>query len=126
MKKISFLALISILSLSVSSCSYMKEFGAKRQELEDTSKPAIKVDAKGKDQAAEKAAKDPLAKAVEDAEELKREQDIIGLISPTNPEVRVRGSVRGRPDPFSTVAVKPQIEIEQEKEEVTARKVHKR
>ena len=114
MKRISSIALVSILGVSLSSCTYMKEFGAKRKEL-DEAKTSIKVEAKG--QEAEKEEEDPLAKAIEDADKIEREQDIVGLIAPTNPEVRVRGSVRGRSDPFATVAVRPQIEVEQEEVE---------
>ncbi|WP_144871988.1 hypothetical protein [Hyella patelloides] len=114
-----FLILISILGLSASSCSYFESFSEKRKELEETSKPTIKIKAKaeGQEEAKEAEEKDPLAKAVEEAEGVKREQDVVGLIASTKPEIRVRGSVRGRQDPFSTVAVKPNIEIE---EEVTA------
>ena len=38
--------------------------------------------------------------------------EIAGLIPATNPEVRVRSSVRGRNDPFSVVTLNPRIEIE--------------
>ena len=119
MKKISFLILISILGFSVSSCSYFKTFNEKRKEVQEASTPTIKVNAAGKAKAEEDAKKaaegDSLTKAMDEAEGVKREQDVAGLIKSTNPEVRVRGSVRGRQDPFSTVAVKPKIEIEPEK-----------
>ena len=119
MKKISFLILISILGLSVTSCSYFESFNEKRKEVEEASKPTIKVNAAGKAKAkedAEKAAEaDSSTKAVDEAEGVKREQDVAGLIKSTNPEVRVRGSVRGRQDPFSTIAVQPKIEVEPEK-----------
>ena len=115
MKKISFLALISILSLGVSSCSYIKEFSEKRQELDDAPNVSINVNAEGEEQAEEtEQEQDPLAEAIETTESLTREQDIVGLIVPTNPEARVSSSVRGRQDPFSTVAVKPQIEVDEE------------
>ena len=38
--------------------------------------------------------------------------EIAGLIPATNPDVRVRSSVRGRNDPFSVVTLNPRIEIE--------------
>lgn len=116
MKKISFLALVSILSLGVSSCSYIKAFSEKRQELDDAPQAALKVQAEGQEQAEQE--QDPLAEALESSEALTREQDIAGLIVPTNPEARVSSSVRGRTDPFSTVAVKAQIEVEEPKVKV--------
>jgi hypothetical protein len=38
---------------------------------------------------------------------------IAALIPPTNPDVRVRTSVRGRQDPFSLVPLTPKIKVEQ-------------
>ena len=118
MKKKYFLVLITILSLGVSSCSYFESFNDKRKEAEEASKPTIKVTAAGKKKAEEdaKKAQEPTAvdKAVQEAEKVKRDQEIVGLIPPTNPEIRVRGSIRGRPDPFSTIAVIPEIEIKEE------------
>ncbi|BAZ46008.1 hypothetical protein NIES4102_30360 [Chondrocystis sp. NIES-4102] len=43
-------------------------------------------------------------------------QKVATLIPPTNPDVRVRTVVRGRPDPFSVVPLTPQITIEQKDE----------
>ena len=113
MKKISFLILITTLSLSISSCSYFESFNEKRKEVEESSQPTIKIEATAEGEAQEE---DPLAEAVEEAEATEREQDIVGLIPSTKPEIRVRNSVRGRQDPFSTIAVEPQIEIEPEEE----------
>ena len=114
MKNISFLILITTLSLGISSCSYFESFNEKRKEVEESSKPTIKIKATAEGKAQEE--KDPLAEAVEEAEATEREQNIIGLIPSTEPEIRVRNSVRGRQDPFSTIAVEPQIEIEPEEE----------
>ena len=41
--------------------------------------------------------------------------EIAGLIPATDPDVRVRNSVRGRKDPFAVVTLNPKIEIEPEK-----------
>lgn len=109
----SFLGLITILSFGVSSCSYLESFNEKRKEVEASKPTVINATAEGKDREEEK---DPLAEAVEEAETVKREQDIIGLIPSTKPEVRVSNSVRGRQDPFSIITVQPQIEIEPEEE----------
>jgi len=111
MKKISFVALISILSLGLNSCSYISSFSEKRRQVPPVAGKPITVKAEGKAKSADAdAKKDSLAKAIEDADEVKREQAIFGLASPTNPEARVRGSIRGRRDPFSTLAVKARLE----------------
>ena len=47
-----------------------------------------------------------------DLKEVEPVEEIAGLIPATNPEVRVRSSVRGRNDPFSVVTLNPRIEIE--------------
>ena len=119
MKKNSLLLLVSIIGLGVSSCSYFESFNEKRKEVEEASRPTIQIKAKaeGKEEAKEE---DPLDKAVAEAEGVKREQDVANLIASTNPEIRVRGSVRGRQDPFSTIAVQPIIEIEEEEPEVVS------
>lgn len=44
-------------------------------------------------------------------------QKIAALIPPTNPDVRVRTSIRGRQDPFSVVTLTPKIKVEPKKEE---------
>lgn len=111
----SFLSLIIILSFGISSCSYFESFNEKRKEVEENSQPTIKINATAEGKAEEE--EDPLAEAVEEAEAAKREQDIVGLIPSTKPEVRVSNSVRGRQDPFSTIAVQPQVEIEPEEPE---------
>ena len=113
MKQISFLVLMTTLGLGISSCSYFESFNEKRKEVEESSKPTIQIKAKAEGKAEEEK-EDSLAKAVEEAEAAKREQDIIGLIPSTEPEVRVSNSIRGRQDPFSTIAVQPEIEIEPE------------
>ena len=115
MKKKSFL-IVGILGLSVSSCSYLEAFNDKRQEEIEAAKPTIQIKAKAEGKA-EEATPDPSAKAVENAEGTKREQETVGLLRSTNPEIRVRESIRGRQDPFSTIIIKPEIEIEPEKEE---------
>ena len=114
MKNISFLILITTLSLGISSCSYFESFNEKRKEVEESSKPTIKIKATAEGKTQEE--KDPLAEAVEEAEATEREQNVVGLIPSTEPEIRVRNSVRGRQDPFSTIAVEPKIEIEPEEE----------
>lgn len=116
MKKKSSLLIITALGLGISSCSYFESFNEKRKEVEENSKPTIQIKAKaeGKEQEVEE---NPLAKAIEDAEGTTREQETVGLLKSTNPEIRVSQSVRGRTDPFSTIVIKPKIEVEPVEEE---------
>lgn len=111
MKKQSSLLIVTALGLSISSCSYFESFNEKRKEVEENSKPTIQIEAKAEGQEQE-AEENPLAKAIEDAEGATREQETVGLLQSTNPEARVSQSIRGRTDPFSTIVIKPKIEVE--------------
>jgi hypothetical protein len=120
MKKISLLVLIVTLGLSISSCSKYEELSQKSEELQEKSKPTIKIKKSSGGKAPEEAKVDPLAEAVKDAKKTERDQNVSGLIASTNPEVRARGSIRGRQDPFSLIPVQPKTEIEEVKTEETA------
>lgn len=110
MKKKSFLVLIIFLGLSISSCSKYEELSQKSEELQEASKPTIKIKkSSGKEKEADQP--DPLTDALKDAKKTERELNVSGLIPSTNPEVRVRGSVRGRQDPFSIISVQPKVEL---------------
>jgi hypothetical protein len=110
MKKISLLVLIVTLGLSISSCSKYEELSQKSEELQEQSKPTIKIKKSSGGKAPEEAKVDPLAEAVKDAKKTERDRNISGLIASTNPEVRATGSIRGRQDPFSLIPVQPKIE----------------
>lgn len=110
MKKKSFLVLIVFLGLSISSCSKYEELSQKSEELQEASKPTIKIKkSSGKEKEPEQP--DLLTEALKDAKKTERELNVSGLIPSTNPEVRVRGSVRGRQDPFSIISVQPKVEV---------------
>ncbi|MEM9276864.1 MAG: hypothetical protein AAGA80_28585 [Cyanobacteria bacterium P01_F01_bin.143] len=115
MRKISFLVLVGILAFSLESCSSMsksdnKSAGTIVTEVEVGTKQANK---------AQKEEKEPLTPEVEEFKEVEAEKTVTGLIPATQPEIRVRGSIRGRQDPFAVVAIKPEIEIiEQEESEI--------
>ena len=113
MKKKSLFLIVSILGLNISSCSYLEAFNDKRQEEIEAAKPTIQIKAKAEGKA-EETPSDPMDQAVKDAEGTTREQETVGLLKSTNPEIRVRESIRGRQDPFSTIIVKPEIEVEPE------------
>lgn len=107
MNKILLLVLVGILSLSAQSCSSVSEFNDAKKELENnTAKPSsIIVNATGKKAEAE---------AEEEAEEeTEIAAQVVGLVPATNPEIRVKGNVRGRQDPFSVITVQPQLFVEE-------------
>lgn len=115
MNKIVLLALVGSLAFLTESCSFFSDFAKARKELEEeTAKPIpVKVNtAQNNSQTTEE--EEVFADLEEEGEEVA--QAVVGLIPATNPDVRVRGSVRGRNDPFSVVTLNPQIEIEEQED----------
>ena len=118
MNKAVLLVLTGTLALLTEGCSFFSDFADSRKELEDTVQPiSVQVNT------AKNQEKEEVEEAFADLEEeVEPVQEIAGLIPATNPEVRVRSSVRGRQDPFSIVTLNPRIEVEPEEErKVTAR-----
>ncbi len=113
MNKIVLLVLAGILSLSAQSCSSVSKFNDAKKDLKkNTAKPSsIIVNATGEKADAEAQAKEE-AKAQKETEIAAQ---VVGLVPATNPEIRVRGNVRGRQDPFSVITVQPQLVVEEEK-----------
>lgn len=110
MRKISFLILVGILAFSLESCSSRSSSGNKsvntvvvtaQQDTKqgDSSQKSVKTEGE-----------DPETKEINKAKEAKEEK-VAGLIPATKPDIRVRGSIRGRQDPFAVVPIQPQIEI---------------
>ena len=112
MNKTVLLILAGMVALLTQSCSYISDFADARKELEDNGvKPnPVKVKtAKIQTQETEQE-EEEFADLEEESQPV---QEIAGLIPATNPDVRVRSSVRGRQDPFSIITLKPSIKIEQ-------------
>ncbi|MBE9046610.1 hypothetical protein IQ255_19730 [Pleurocapsales cyanobacterium LEGE 10410] len=115
MKKAVLLVLTGTLALLTESCSFFSDFADSRKELEENSVQPISVQVNTAEKQAQKTEEEEIFADLEE-EEAEPVQEITGLIPATNPEVRVRSSVRGRQDPFSTVTLNPRIEIETEEE----------
>jgi hypothetical protein len=114
MNKVVLLALVGSLAFLIESCSFFSDFAKARKELdEEVAKPTpVQVDtAQNNSQLTEEELFADLS------EEEEPTQAIVGLIPATNPDVRVRGSVRGRNDPFSVVSLNPRIELAKKEEE---------
>ena len=105
MNKAVLLILIGTSILLTKGCSRSVESG--KESGGNTVKP-ISVQAK--------ATPEPELEEFADLEaETEPTEQVAGLIPATNPDVRVRSSVRGRKDPFSVVTLNPRIEIEETK-----------
>ena len=118
MNKIVLLVLAGILSLSAQSCSSVSKFNDAKKDLEkNTAQPSsIRVNATG-NKAETQANKEAKAKEKAEAEakkEMEMAAKISGLVPATNPEMRVRGNVRGRQDPFSAITVEPELVLEED------------
>lgn len=106
MKKIALLTLIGTLTVLVEGCSLVTDFfNSNRQEETTTA---------NKSQSQDRTQKQQQEETTRESEESLVAKQANGLIPATNPEVRVRGSLRGRQDPFAPISVKPQIVVEQE------------
>jgi len=111
MNKFVLLVLIGSLAFITEGCSYFSKFAESRKELEKETAPIpVRVDTA---QTESEKTEDLFADLEE--EELEALPEIAGLIPATNPEDRVRSSVRGRNDPFSILTLNPRIQIDEER-----------
>jgi len=113
MNKFVLLVLIGSLAFVTEGCSYFSKFADSRKELEKESAKPIPIrinTAQTKSEEVEEA-EDLFADLEEEEEAL---PEIAGLIPATDPDTRVRNSVRGRNDPFSILTLNPQIQIDEE------------
>ena len=118
MNKFLLLLFAGILGFSVSSCSYISDFTDARKKLEtETNQPSsIKVNTSANKSESQAETKENETEVAESPEEEEILPQIAGLIPTTDPETRVKTSIRGRQDPFSVVTLQPNIEIEVPKE----------
>ncbi|MEM7756749.1 MAG: hypothetical protein AAF298_01260 [Cyanobacteria bacterium P01_A01_bin.40] len=112
MNKAVLLILTGSIALLGNGCSWYSDFTDAKKELEENVvKPTpVQVNASQQNNQQEE---EEFADLEEEVEPL---QEIAGLIPATNPEVRVRSSVRGRNDPFAVVTLNPLIEVDQKEE----------
>ncbi|MEO0926197.1 MAG: hypothetical protein AAFY63_10030 [Cyanobacteria bacterium J06643_13] len=115
MNKVVLLALVGTLAFLTEGCSIFSNFADSRKELEENTAKPIPV--KVNTAQAEPQESEPEVFADLEEEEIEPLPEIAGLIPATNPDVRVRNSVRGRNDPFAVVSLDPRIEIELEEED---------
>ncbi|MEM8673834.1 MAG: hypothetical protein AAGF83_08170 [Cyanobacteria bacterium P01_G01_bin.67] len=112
MNKAVLLILTGSIALLGNGCSWYSDFADAKKELEENVVKPTPVQVNTSQQNNQQV-EEEFADLEEEVEPL---QEIAGLIPATNPEVRVRSSVRGRNDPFAVVTLNPLIEVEQEEE----------
>ena len=113
MNKVVLLTLIGTLAFVTEGCSIFSKFADSQKELEELAEKPIPVRVNNA-----QTQPDNQSEAIgELEEEVEFLPEITGLIPATNPEDRIRTSVRGRNDPFSVVTLNPRIEIEEIEEE---------
>lgn len=110
MNKVVLLTLIGTLAWATQGCSFISSLADSQRVLEKDTAQSIplKTDVTQAQQSAEDFAD------LELESETKSLPEIAGLIPATDPDARVRSSVRGRNDPFSVVALNPRIKIKEE------------
>jgi|GEM_PF-1130115 len=111
MNKTLLLVLAVIITFMNGGCTFLGN--AKKDFDESANKPIPRVNNSkpvAKTETAEEEAEE-FADLEEENEEAT--QAIAGLIPATNPDTRVRSSIRGRQDPFSVVSLIPKLEIEE-------------
>ena len=114
MRKILFLVLLGSLTFALESCSPKSKSGDKAASVNTIVVDGSK-DIKQTNKNQNSATIEANTNQEEEFAEAKREENVAGLIPATKPEIRVRGRIRGRQDPFAVVAIEPQIEIIEKK-----------
>ncbi|MEL6928683.1 MAG: hypothetical protein AAFO95_08620 [Cyanobacteria bacterium J06600_6] len=116
MNKFVLLVLIGSLAFVTEGCSFFSKFADSRKELEkETVKPVpVRVNT-AQNKVEEGSETEDLFADLEEEEEEEALPKIAGLIPATDPDARVRNSVRGRNDPFSILTLNPRIQIDEEK-----------
>ena len=113
MNKIVLLVLAGVLLFSAQSCSSVSTFEDVKQDLKDnTANPnnALKNAKDAKAATEVKAQKETEAQQnAQVSQETEIAAQVLGLVPATNPEIRVKGNVRGRQDPFSVITIQPKL-----------------
>ena len=119
MNKVVLLALVGVLAFATEGCSAFSDFSDAQKELEKNAAKPIPVRTNN----VQTQPKESESEIFADLEEEETEPlpEIAGLIPATDPDARVRSSVRGRNDPFSVVTLSPRIEVEAREEQSGSR-----
>jgi autotransporter translocation and assembly factor TamB len=114
MNKTVLLILIGLLAAVTTACSTSSDNADSQKELDKNAANTTPVQIDASTTQANKTETGEFADLKTEKTEKKNETvEIAALIPPTNPDVRVRTSVRGRQDPFSLIPLTPKIKVEQ-------------
>jgi hypothetical protein len=113
MNKVVLLTLIGTLALTTGGCSFFSNFADSQEKLKEETAQSnpLKTDST---QAQLEAAGEDFADLELAKLQTENLPEIAGLIPATDPEARVRSSVRGRNDPFSVVALNSRLKIKED------------
>ncbi|MGL5835915.1 MAG: hypothetical protein ACRC1Z_22195 [Waterburya sp.] len=113
MNKVVLLTLIGTLALATGGCSFFSGFADSQEKLREETAQSnpLKTDST---QAQLEATDEDFADLELAKLTTENLPEIAGLIPATDPDARVRSSVRGRNDPFSVVALNPRIKIKED------------
>jgi hypothetical protein len=113
MNKVVLLTLIGTLALTTGGCSFFSNFADSQEQLREETAQSNPLKTDSTQAQLEKAEEDfaDLELAKLETESL---PEIAGLIPATDPDARVRSSVRGRSDPFGVVAINPRLKIKED------------
>jgi hypothetical protein len=109
MNKLLLSILVGTLALSVQGCSLFSDVAELEEEsaenLANVGQPTPNNNAENSQTPTEELAPETTA------EKPDPNPKVAGLIPATNPDIRVRSSIRGRQDPFAIINVKPEIKL---------------
>jgi hypothetical protein len=113
MNKVVLLTLIGTLALTTGGCSFFSNFADSQEKLKEETAQSNPLKTDSTQAQLETAGEDfaDLELAKLETENL---PEIAGLIPATDPDARVRSSVRGRNDPFSVVALNSRLKIKED------------
>ncbi|MFM2314241.1 MAG: hypothetical protein RLZZ04_3517 [Cyanobacteriota bacterium] len=113
MNKVVLLTLIGTLALATGGCSFFSGFADSQEKLREETAQSnpLKTDST---QAQIETTEEDFADLELAKLETESLPEIAGLIPATDPDARVRSSVRGRNDPFSVVALNPRLKLKED------------
>lgn len=126
MNKTLLLVLTGTVALSVEGCSYISDFAEKRKEIENPPTISTTVKASASEKEAKSSDSQEESLDSENADAVKRTQNVAKLIPSTDPSVRIQSSIRGRQDPFGIISVKPNVEIKEDPKAVRKNTIQNR
>jgi type II secretory pathway component PulC len=109
MNKVLLSILVGTLTISIQGCSLFSNVSDLKEKSEENLIDPTKTAVNNTSDKSENKTEELAAETTEEKPD--PNPKVSGLIPATNPDLRVRSSIRGRQDPFAIISVKPKIEI---------------